>query len=219
MTVDEAVTYVRTLLGEDSAAFWSDAQLVAFVQRSLLTVYSIAMNARQEYFLSSSNISYAADTELYNLPAGCTKITLVERVDEKPYVTVLPIDITEKNKYALRNGDVFNPGQERYFIAGGQIGIAPIPTQAVNNALKIWTVNTPTLPTGSTSLGAQLNDFDHEVIAWGAYMRAAARDKQLLATIAPVYKELKDQLIQNVQTRINQEPRGIIDTDAMHMVG
>lgn len=214
MTFLEMQTYVRTLLAEDVAAFWTQTQIKQFVNRSYMTVYSIIANMRREYFLSSSSISYVAGTELYALPAGMVKLTLVERADQDPKVTLYPIDITEKNEYSRQAGLLVQPGEERYFLAGAFIGIAPVPVDTITNALKLYVVNAPTpLVADGDTLPSDLTELDHEVIAWGAYMRAAARDKQLLATIAPVYKELKDQLINNTQTRVNQEPVHIIDRD------
>lgn len=215
MNLIQTRTYVRSLLAEDTAKFWSDPQLNTFIQRAFLTVYNIVGNQRRGYFETVANISYVAGTELYTLPGnGLVKLTLVERIDQAPFVNILPVDITEKNNYARQNGQILTPGQERYFITGNQIGITPIPDAALPNALRLWHIPTPTLPTADADLfPLELTDLHHEVIAWGALMRAVVRDKQALTQIAPLYLELKTEMKNDTTVRIAQEPPRVIDTD------
>lgn len=216
MTLLEARTELRTLLDEDSAMFWTDAQLNVFIQRSFLAVYNKIANKRRGYFETSQNVTYVAGTELYTLAAVTVKIVLVERVDalvSRP-VNLIPIDITQKNDYVLPSGVDGIPGDEKYFITGNSIGIAPIPRSAVTNALKVWYVPVPVLPSANgDSFPTELSDLHHECIVWGALMRALQRDKQALAQVAPMYADLKALLDDDTQIRIQQEPPHIIDTD------
>lgn len=218
MNLGEVRTYVRTLLDEDTAEFWSDAQLKVFIQRSFLSVYTKIAQMGRGYFEATANISYVASQELYSLAAvaanGFVKLDLVERIDQNPAMKLLPIDLSEKNDYMTFTGAPDIQGYERYFLSGNNIGIAPIPQSAVTNALKLWFVPVPTLPSADgDTFPADLTDLHHEAIAQGAYMRAAQRDKQLLALVAPVYKELIEMVTNDTQQRIVQEPRSIIDTD------
>lgn len=211
-------TYVRTLLSEDVAVYWSDAQLNVFIQRSFLSVYTQIAQSCRGYFETTGFISYVTDQELYTLatmaPLGLVKITLVERVDQPPNVTILPIDSSEKNDYADVAGSSSPDGYERYFLSGNNIGIAPVPRNAILNVLKIWHVPVPALPALDADVfPSDLTDLHHECIAQGAYMRAAQRDKQLIALIAPIYKDLMELVKADTQQRITQEPRRIIDTD------
>lgn len=218
MNLGEVRTYVRTLLDEDTAAFWTDAQLNTFIQRAFLAVYTKIAQAGRGYFETTANISYVAGQELYSLAAiasrGFVKLDLVERIDQSPAMKLLPIDISEKNNFMTFQGSNDLAGYERYFLSGNNLGIAPIPQSSVTNALKLWFVPVPTLPTADANeFPADLTDLHHEAIAQGAYMRAAQRDKQLLALVAPVYRELIEMVSVDVTQRIVQEPRTIIDTD------
>lgn len=216
MNLGDVRTYVRSLLAEDTAAFWTNAQLNTFIQRSFVTVYNKMANQRRGYFESTSNVTYVANQELYTLASVTVKIILVERVDGLVPVPVNlhPIDITQKNDYATVAGNDVLPGSERYFVTGNSIGIAPIPRSAVTNALKVWQVLAPAIPTGdSDAFPTEMTDLHHELIAWGALMRAVARDKQMLAQLAPIYQELKALMAEDTQIRVAQEPPQIIDTD------
>lgn len=211
-------TYVRTLLDEDSAAFWSDTQINVFIQRSFLTVYTQIAQSQRGYFETTGSISYVANQELYPLsgiaPLGFIRLSLVERVDLPPNMTLLPIDISEKNDYADVPGGTDPQGYEKYFMSGNNLGIAPVPQGNITNVLKLWFVAVPTLPTGDTDvLPADLTDVHQECIAQGAYMRCCQRDKQLFQIVQPMYKDLLDLCKADTQIRIGQEPRHIIDTD------
>ena len=218
MILSEVITYVRTILDEDTAEFYTDPMLTVFIQRSFLSVYTQIAQMGRGYFQTTASISYVANQDLYPLaaiaPNGFVKLDLVERVDVSPASKLLPIDISEKNDYQSYGATVDSKGYERYFISGNNLGIAPTPPAAVANALKLWFVPVPAKPTlpGDT-FPLDLTDLHHEAIAQGAYMRAAQRDKQLIALVAPVYRELMDLVKADTQVRITQEPRRIIDTD------
>lgn len=218
MNLGEVRTYVRTLLDEDLAVFWSDTQLNKFIQRSFLNVYTQITQANRGYFETTATISYAAGQELYPLsaiaPLGFVKLCLVERVDIPPNTNLLPIDLSEKNNYADVVGAADPQGYERYFITGNNIGITPIPQGNIANVIKLWFVPVAALPAVDADVfPADLTELHHEAIAQGAYLRAAQRDKQLLALVSPIYKDLMDLVKADTQIRITQEPRRIIDTD------
>lgn len=218
MTFLEAITELRDLLAENTPAFWSETQLKNWINRSYLSVYTKVANARRGYFETTQNVTYVANQELYTLSSVTVKIVLVERIDSlvPVFTKLLPIDITQKNDYAMPSWCDITPGSERYFITGNSIGIAPIPRSAVSNALRVWCVKVPTLLVNDGDpFITELTDIHHECIVWGALMRAVARDKQALTQLMPMYKEMREALEQDTQIRIQQEPPQIIDTDPM----
>jgi hypothetical protein len=209
---------VQTLLDDDNAVYWSPAQIVTFIQRSFLTVYTQIAQSQRGYFETTGSISYVAGQELYSLasiaPLGFVRLSLVERVDLPPNQTLLPIDISEKNDYADVPGGTDPQGYEKYYMSGNNIGIAPVPQSNIPNVLTLWFVPVPTLPVNPTDVfPPELTDLHHECIAQGAYMRCCQRDKQMLALVQTVYKDLLELLKADTQIRIGQEPRRIIDTD------
>ncbi len=218
MNLGEVRTYVRTLLDEDTAALWSDAQINTFINRSFKTIYTTIAQSQRGYFETTGTLSYTANNELISLatiaPLGFIRLSLLERVDLPPNQTLLPIDISEKNDYADSAGSGDPQGYEKYFMSGNNIGIAPVPQSNIANVLKVWFVPVPAnLVADVDVVPADLTDVHHECIAQGAYMRCCQRDKQLMAIVAPMYDRLLALCTQDTQTRIGQEPRRIIDTD------
>lgn len=220
MNLLQTRTYVRALLAEDVAVFWSDAQLNLFIQRSFLTVYTQIAQMGRGYFQTTGFITYVAGQELYSLatiaPLGFVKLDLVERVDIPPKITLLPVDVSEKNNYAQAAGSSDMQGYERYFMSGNNIGFAPPPVSGIANVVQLWFVPVPALPVADNDVfPADFTELHHECIAQGAYMRACQRDKQLLALVSVMYKDLMELVKADTQQRITQEPRRIIDTDTM----
>lgn len=217
-TLAQMVTQVRDLITEPVAAFYTDAILKTFINNGYLSVYTRVANMRRGFFEKKTTISYVANQELYALPNdGLVKIILVERVDAQvPQPTNLrPIDITEKNDYSLPSGqDIPIPGTEKYFVAGNNVGIAPIPATAITNVLNLWYVNEPTPLTADGDEPAQdLTTLHHELIVWEAVVRAQFRDRQGLAAALEMRNSLRDSLFVDTQAKIYQEPPRIVDTD------
>lgn len=218
MNLLEVRTYVRTLLDEDLAEFWSDAQINVFINRSFKTVYTTIAQSQRGYFETTALLNYTANQELIPLagiaPLGFIRLSLLERVDLPPNQTLLPIDISEKNDYADSPGAGDSRGYEKYFMSGNNVGIAPVPPGNITGVLKVWFVPVPAnLVADGDTFPLDLTDVHHECIAQGAYMRCCQRDKQLLAIVSPMYDKLLALCEQDTQTRIGQEPRRIIDTD------
>lgn len=214
MTLLEARTLLRHLLAEDTAAFWTDAMLNIFIQRSFLAIYTKVRQANQGHFATSANITYVAGTDLYSLPTGIgSSIIAVERRDTTPAVPVWPCDFIEKYQYETNQGCAV-AGEEHYYIVGDQIGITPTPQAALANAIRVWFIPVPTLPTADgTTLSASLTDLHHEVIVLRAYMLACARDKDLAPIAAELYKEARELLVQDTQGRQSQLATRVIDIE------
>lgn len=213
MNLGQVRTYVRTQLAEDVAAFWSDTMLNSLINGSYLEVYNEVVLAGKGHFETNVTVNYVVDQELYPFANPIDKITLVERIDTKPYYNLLPIDLTQKNFY--QNYGVGYPNaQERYFITGNSIGIAPIPQTGNSGIIRIWGVNAPVLLSGdSDTFPAELTALNQEVIAQGAIWRASRRDRENLAIYAEDFKRLWQLLKASVNARQTQAPAQIIDGD------
>lgn len=213
MLLSDMQTLCRDALGEDVAQYWTDAMLIRAINGAMREVYAEIVQSNKGFFETTTIISSAVDTELYTFPTGCWKINMVERSDLSPKVNILPIDLTEKNRYS-RDRVGFSPGRERYFISGNKIGIAPVP-DSTSYQYTVWYVPTPTLLSGaSDTLPTEFLDLHHEVIVWGALIRLAMRDRELYKLWEPNYSRLWALLKTDTQNRQVQAPMQTIDGDA-----
>lgn len=218
MILSEMQDYVSALLDDDSKIYWTNTLLTTLINASMFAVYTQIAQMNRGFFEQTATIGYVAGQELYTLPSGTAgagfhRLTLVERTDIPPNMTILPIDESEKNDYAEVAGSDAQ-GYEKYFLSGNNIGFAPVPVSTIPNNIKLWFTATPAklVNPGDTTL-PEFSALHHECICQGALMRAAMRDKQLLALIRPIYAELLEMVKVDAQLRVTQEPRQIIDTD------
>lgn len=213
MNLGQLRTYVRLQLAEDIAAFWTDTMLNTLINAAYLEVYAEITLQGKGHFETSFTITYVSGQQLYPFPNPVDKIVLVERTDTQPYYNLLPIDITEKNQYQfLGNGAPV--GDERYFITGNNIGIAPTPTQGTTGVITITNVPAPALlVTDSDTFPPEMTAMNHEVVAQGAIWRASRRDRENLALYAEDFKRLWQLLKALTNARQTQQPTRIIDGD------
>ena len=210
MLISDILTFIRNKLGEPTAAFWSDVELTVDINSAAKEVYAEVLQSVKGFFETSTTISTVVGTETYQLPTGCWKINLIERTDMNPPVNLMPIDIVEKNRF-YRDSIGYASGYERYWISGNYIGIAPIPDSVVT--YKIWYVPTLANMTSGQTLPAEFTDLHHEVICWGALLRATMKDRELYKMWEPNFLRLWALLKADCQNRQLQEPKQIIDSD------
>lgn len=216
MNLGQIRTAVRDWIGEDTAGWFTDAMLNRQINFSMNELYADAVEASENFFVKESNISLVVGQELYALPADFYKLILVERVDSVVPVAVKPIDITQRSRYLYSsvNPSSLMTGETRHYLEAGSIGLVPLPTTAIANAILLHYVPSPTdLAADGNSPVADWPPIHHEVIAWGAVMRCTVRDKELYAKYQPTFDRLKAAFINAVQKRSTQEPRNIVDTD------
>ncbi len=210
MNLGDTRTYLRDLLGEASPGFWSNATLNRFIQRSFLEVYTEFTSTNEAYFATTVDIAYVSGTQLYALPAaGIARVLLVERSDLSPIVTLNPIALVQKNDYQSQGGVTIQQGEERYYFLGNQMGFVPTPGAA--GTARIYFVPEPTLPAvDADNYPAELTEMHHELIAWGGFIRAITKDRELLELHMPHYSRLWDLCRNDVARRQTQDNIGFI---------
>jgi hypothetical protein len=213
MNLTQLLAYVQAMIAEDTLAFYTSTMLTNFINAAYVEVYNEIVLAGKGHFETNVTITYVANQELYPLPTPMDKINLVERNDTQPYYNLLPIDLTEKNQYQfLGNGAPV--ADERYYISGDNIGIAPIPQQGTTGTIRVWYIPPPNLlVSGTDTFPPEMTALNHEVVAQGAIWRASRRDRENLALYAEDFKRLWQLLKASVNARQTQQPMRIIDGD------
>lgn len=209
-------TSVRGQLGEDSPAWFTDVFLNGTINDSMFELYNEMVEASVEFFTTTQTISLVASQEKYSLTTPAYKITLVERVDSTQPVPIDPIDITQRSRYLYStvNPSSLITGEMRYYMEGTQIGFVPITADAVAAAILVHYTPLPTaMAADGDSPPAQWPANHHEVIYWGALMRAGVRDKDLLDRYAQNFGRLRENFKACVNQRQTQKPRNVVDTD------
>lgn len=218
MNRGEVRQMVRDLINEPSPAFWSDPLLNRFINRAYEEVYTEFTQTNEAYFATSGDISFTANTQLYNLPnAGAImRILFVERRDLEVPITMRPIALVEKNKWESTQIVASTDAVFRYLLLGSQIAFVPTPRSTIANAARVYYVPNPTLPTtidnaqDSFTFPAEMADVHTELIVWLTMLRAIAKDRELVTAHMPHVSRLWDLCKADVNRRQFQEPMQFI---------
>lgn len=205
-------TLLGYYLGEDTPANFSLALRKAFLNMSLLEMYTEIVQQNEDYFATSTTISLVAGTELYTLPLN-SRILYVERVDQAGVAIPLKgVNLTQR--WAYLSGSLNLNSDLVYYIAGNQIGFLPVPSQAAANSIRIWHIPPATqLSADADKPPLEWSADHHEVIVVGAFMRAMVRDKDSYEFYKPTFKRLHDSLLAATAVRDTNEPQMVVETD------
>lgn len=215
MTGAELTTAVRDLLGEDTAAAFTDPLILRQINHAYRELYAEIVENNENFFATTGTLNYSANTELITLPTN-SKILRIEFTTATGIPTdrrVTFIDLARRDEFLLQVGSaVVQEYQRRVYLLGNSIGVLPVPTSAVTAALRVYYVPPLTALVAGTSPPLEWSTDHHEVIAWGAYMRLLVRDKEMLAEQRPTFLRLRQLLLNATSAREVQEPQQIVDT-------
>jgi hypothetical protein len=220
--ISAAITNARYTLNENTAAFWTDAELLVYANDGLKDLWRAVIDLHQGHFLTidTINVSLAASTStITGTPADLFRVELLEVRDQTTANTVRnmtfsPRAINHPDFSAARGLGAVDPnGREIYFAVTGAgspvstpaIQIAPMISSAVNLRLTY----TPTLGNLAASIANPIpGDSDHALQAWIiSHARARERedrspDPEWLA----IYASDKKNLLVALTPRQTQEP-------------
>lgn len=210
----ELRTAVRDLIGEDTAAAFSDALILRQVNLAYREIYAEIVENNENFFATTALIDYVNGTERYTLP-DADKILRVE------FTTALGIPADKRAVWidlALRDDYVGQVGSSvvaedfrRVYLFGNTIGVVPVPTSTVTGALRVYYAPPATDLTAGTSPPTEWKADYQEVIVWGALMRLLRRDKESMAEISPTYNRLRKLTLGAFSQRETQQPQQIVD--------
>lgn len=206
-------TYVRDLLGEDSAAWWTDATLNRFINESYRHLRNVVDMNNQNYFGQISDISFVADQERYDLPSNNRVLMAQQLTSSGQYRRMSQVDIILHERFTQVSYPI-SVLNRVYYLFGKQIGVIPVPTEAQTDGLRVWNVPALTeLTDDSHTPVDQWPPDHHEVIAMGAFMRSIIRDRERYELYRPFYEDLKESLLQATAQRSVQEAEQIVDIE------
>ena len=171
----------RSDIDEDVASFFSDAEAVRWINRGKGYIWAKAVEADEDFGLTSFDFSIVADTANYVLQNDVYRIRRIEQIfpsdSSRVPIPWYPIDLNQKGDYDASAGG----GSEaplRYFLEARQFRTVPVPNsaQAGTNNGRVWYIpklgdlqsgtataggaSTITFPTTNTLPGALTSRID-----------------------------------------------------------
>ena len=208
MTPANALTYIRYILKETTASFWTDVELYAYMSEAEQEVFNLIMEEDEGYFQTTdATIDYVNGTQEYNLPTDCVKVVLVERTDVDPVKTLHPIRIQDKLQYEPVNRTyATDTDYEYYYLSGTKIGIVPTPDENETNNLKIYHIPNPTdVSSGSSAFTVPDGYGAHQLICVKTAIIAKSKGDEPLADLERREARLEARLKTGLVSRQTQE--------------
>lgn len=222
--VKDIVTRVRNLLVEKQPRFWSDPELIGYIEAGVKDLWRDIVDLKQEHYLirNVTDVSYPASSDrLIGVPVNVHKIYMVEPVDltvngANASLEFKPLDYNHDSFRSARARDSIDPSADTIYYAITSQG-APVDAPVifcapqVNSSVPIAFSYVPTLdPIQSPDDRIPIpGEADNAIVAWAvAYARAKEKeDRAPDATWLAVYASDKQHLLQSLGLREYQEPQ------------
>lgn len=186
-TVSTIISRARTILNEATASFWSDSELVGYIQEGAADLWKALVGVNEDHFftLSTSSSVAANQSTLSAVPADLYRIKLIEPTTLSSYVNTFfqPRDYAHPDFRRARSMSAQDPQGTVFFydvvaegppVSTASIYIAPQSKSAFN--LTIGYVKT----IGSLSTGSNNpipGESDHALVAW-CVAHARSRERE-----------------------------------------
>jgi hypothetical protein len=192
MTLENVTAFVRSLLGETSARYWTDAEITLYIQMAKSKVQAQFFPLLWDQFKSGADFGMTAGTSLYNYPTDATKIVALEvKADGK---ILRKIGEDEFHRYA----DATAGDPTAWTLVGGQIRLFPVPSTTDADYLYCWYMKNLTI-TATTPAVTDFPDVCKSLIAIEAVILGRGKDNAITADIL----ELRKIYEQNVMVELS----------------
>jgi len=201
MNLGEIRSMTREYLNEPIAAFWSDAVLNSWINRSTRKVTVHIKNVSRYHFTTRANFQTVAGQEYYQLPANLKDLKYVSKLTTDG--TELPLERAPwPNPFAwtedpLPTSTSTSPNDvpAGYWIVGASIRLLPIAAGATTirlyyEARLIDLVSDEDIPT--------LDEDYHDMVAIWAAINARIKNSEPTNDLAGLFKERREDLLADV---------------------
>jgi len=222
----EAAT--RTLLDEQTQADWTDVEVAREVNLGYMKAFTEVVNVYEDYYTTTANEDFAADTQEYSLPTDLYKLRRVEA----NYAVSTTNSVGSKATFVkmdsiLRDlgnsaASVSTSSSPAYYVIGTTIGFLPIPDSAGTNAIKFWYVAIPDeLSDGEDEINIPFPDRYYESIpleAAGNLLRKGQQEEEVALAYLADAENRREKMSMELEDRIADGPKSIIDISGESMV-
>lgn len=190
-----------------------DTGLLRWVNDAYMQMVDEITKVRAEYFAKSSTTATVADQQEYDLPDDWEKIVLVNVQYDGVWKRALPMgnaDISHIPVHSKDDSQGFSTAEPYYYIMGDNLGLMPIPSETVSNALKVWYVYTPTELAEDSDEPAIPAKY-HHIIKYGAYANYLDQDDEHVAAerMRLRFDERVRTMVEGMSEQQIDEPRSV----------
>lgn len=196
----------------------ADSELIRYANIAYRDLYNTIIQANNQYFTTSYNISIVGGTDEYALPADFYKLDGVDlQIDATShrYLTLRPFMFQERNKF--RSGLAFTNspyGQVfKYLLVANKIRFLPIPS--MSGTVQLWYTPSPTVITSLADTVEVIVGGD-EYLSLTIAMAMLAKEESDTSTLNGKRLEVLQQLKNVLQSRDSGAPEYITDEASLN---
>ncbi len=179
MTIDEFRNYVRSLIAEPQASYWTDDEIDVYTEIALILIFNDLWGLLYPVYNKTAYLSVEANNPYIPLPEDCFKIISITPVDNHTTnFDYIPIDI--ENHYETNN-------LRGWFFENNQIRIVPTPTVSANNCYRIKYIPKPTFE--------NIPDVMYPYLAVETVIQAKVKDENVPSYLLILEEKYKRNLI------------------------
>lgn len=216
-TLAQLRTAAQQRADQVNSSFCSDDEIRDYINQSLAELHGMVVQAYgEDYFVTETSLSYAANAISASLPSGCFKVrgvaALVSEGTPNRYVTLRQYNYNERYVWTspgVGQGIVSNQWSNiRYRAEGGLLKITPPPT-AATTLLLAWIpeVTELVLDADTTSVNDSLNGWLEYVVVDTAIKM---KDKQESDT--SVLERQREKLVRRIEAETANRDAGDAET-------
>lgn len=174
MTKAQILADLKQLIGPGNPV--GDSALTVWLNDAYMYMVDEITKANPDYFIKAQTTATGVNQQEYDLPDDYEKMVKVEVQYGGVWRHVRPIqNISDIDNITSPVG--YSTAAPRYALYSGRILLFPTPTQAVNNAIKIWYVYTPSELSADNDTPAIPAKY-HHLLKLGAYANFLDEDDE-----------------------------------------
>jgi len=217
MTLAQLITDLKNMIGPGVEV--DDAGLGVWLNEAYMYVVDEISDVNPDYFAKSATADTVAGQQEYDLPTDFERALMVN-LNQGSWVRCVPMQQGIQDVPVLAdgsNGQGFSLGVPRYYIIGDNIGFMPIPTESLDEAIKLWYVYTPSELTNSSE--PAIPEKYHHILKYGAYANYLSQDDQHNASEAmrERFEDRVEKMTEKMSTNQLDTPKSIVVTQGQDL--
>jgi len=211
MTKAQLVTDLKNMIGPGPEV--DDSGLTTWLNDAYLYACDKIAQVNADFFTLSSTASLITNQAEYELPSDFERVLMAEVQVAGVWRRALPIDNigilpVSENTDTL----TLNPGEYRYYLYGGKIGLRPL-SFTTGDSIKLWYVYTPAELSADSDAPAFPKKY-HHLLKYGAYSNYLDEDDQHAAAEAMRnrFDRRLDSMIESMVDNQVDEPKSVVVT-------
>lgn len=199
MTLENVTAFVRSMLGESTARYWTDAEITLYLQMSKTKVQAQFFPFLWNQYKLAADFATTVNVSLYNYPTDAFKV-----VDFHVKETGHKLSKVEEDRfYKYADMDAGDP--VAWTFHGGQVKLFPTPSTSDTDYLYCWYMKNLTI-TSTTVAVTDFPDSCKMLIGIESVILGRAKDNAVTGDLIELRKLYESVIMTELNTSLSDGP-------------